>query len=256
MKAWPGRDAQCRDEDMRGMRKRLFLAVAFSCAAFWSVSAQERANPQQPTSEAAPVVGQEDLADIMGATQWRHLKLSFAGSVKNWGLADYEVAQIGKSFRRAAQFYPVFENIPVARLIGEISEPALAEVEKSIKDRDGAAFLKSFDKLTAACNSCHQAAKLGFIKMQVPTASPSAIRFSRRLKSEDQSPRPPNSTADSPWRTSGISTSAICSSPGSPYYCCSNGELRRNRSKLRPIVSSSICCGRTRSQASKWATGR
>ncbi|MGO9391233.1 MAG: hypothetical protein ACLP2E_13555, partial [Rhodoblastus sp.] len=115
---------------------RLFLAAAFSCAALWSVSAQERANAPQPTSEAAPVVGQEDLADIMGETQLRHLKLSFAGSLKNWNLADFEVAQIDKSFRRAAQLYPVFENVPVARLIAEISEPVLAEVKKSIKDRD------------------------------------------------------------------------------------------------------------------------
>ncbi|MGO9431779.1 hypothetical protein [Rhodoblastus sp.] len=151
---------------------RLFLAAAFSCAALWSVSAQERANAPQPTSEAAPVVGQEDLADIMGETQLRHLKLSFAGSVKNWDLADYEVAQIDKSFRRAAQLYPTFENVPVARLIAEISEPVLAEVKKSIKDRDRDAFLRSFDKLTTACNSCHQEAKLGFIRMQVPTASP------------------------------------------------------------------------------------
>ncbi len=102
----------------------------------------------------------------------RDLKLSFAGSLKNWNLADFEVAQINKSFRRAAQLYPVFGNVPVARLIAEISEPVLAEVKKSIKDRDSGAFLKSFDKLTTACNSCHQEAKLGFIKMQVPTASP------------------------------------------------------------------------------------
>jgi hypothetical protein len=151
---------------------RLFLVAAFSCAAVLSVRAQERTSPPKPESEAAQVVGAEDLADIMSATQLRHLKLSFAGSVKNWDLAEYEVARIRKSFATAAKFYPVFENVPVAKLIAEISEPALAEVDNSIAARDSDAFLKSFAKLTSACNACHQAAKLGFIKMKVPTASP------------------------------------------------------------------------------------
>ncbi|WP_294537575.1 hypothetical protein [uncultured Rhodoblastus sp.] len=151
---------------------RLFLAAAFSFAALGSVCAQERANPPQSTNEAAAVGGQEDLADIMHATQLRHLKLSYAGSVKNWDLANYEVARIGKSFRKAAQLYPVFENVPLARMIADISKPALAEVEKSIKERDSDAFHKSLNKLTAACNSCHQQAKVGFIRLRAPTASP------------------------------------------------------------------------------------
>jgi hypothetical protein len=151
---------------------RFFLVAAFSCAAVLSVSAQERTSPPKPESEPAQAAGAADLADIMSATQLRHLKLSFAGSVKNWDLAEYEVGRIRKSFATAAKFYPVFDNVPVAKLITEISEPALAEVDKSIAARDSDAFLKSFDKLTKACNACHQAAKLGFIKMKVPTASP------------------------------------------------------------------------------------
>jgi hypothetical protein len=150
---------------------RLFLAAVVSLAALGSVSAQERAKPPQTGSEAA-VVGQEDLADIMHVTQLRHLKLSYAGSVRNWDLAEYEARQMGKSFRRAAQFYPVVENVPLASLIAEISEPALADVEKAIKERDSAAFFKSFKRLTAGCNSCHQATGRGFIRIRAPTASP------------------------------------------------------------------------------------
>jgi mono/diheme cytochrome c family protein len=151
---------------------RLILAAVVSLAALGSVSAQERANPPQTGSAAATAVGQEDLADIMHVTQLRHLKLSYAGSVRNWDLAEYEARQMGKSFRRAAQFYPVVENVPLASLIAAFSEPALAEVEKAIKERDGAAFFKSFKRLTAACNSCHQEAGRGFIRIRAPTASP------------------------------------------------------------------------------------
>jgi len=141
---------------------RFILAAAFSCVAFWSVCAEEQA--------VAP--GARDLADIMSATQLRHLKLSFAGAVQNWDLAKYEVGQMQRSFASAAQYYPVFGEVPVAKLIGDISEPALAEVDKAITAHDRDAFLKSFEKLTGACNACHQAAKVGFIKIQVPTASP------------------------------------------------------------------------------------
>jgi hypothetical protein len=172
IEAGQGRDARCREQEWTGNEMRLFLAAVVSLATLGSIYAQERANPPQTGSEAAAVVGQEDLADIMHVTQLRHLKLSYAGSVRNWDLAEYEARQMGKSFRRAAQFYPVFENVPLARLIAEISTPALVEVEKAIKERDGDAFFKSFKRLTAACNSCHQETGRGFIRIRAPTASP------------------------------------------------------------------------------------
>ena len=50
--------------------------------------------------------------------------------------------------------------------------PPLGDVEKAIKARDGKAFAGAFDKLTAACNACHQAANRGFIVIQRPAASP------------------------------------------------------------------------------------
>jgi hypothetical protein len=74
-----------------------------------------------------------DLGDLMAATQWRHLKLSYAGDLRNWALADYEVGEIRKSFSAAAKLYPVFQNVPLAKLIADVSEPALKEIDKSIK---------------------------------------------------------------------------------------------------------------------------
>ncbi len=147
---------------------RLLLAAAFSCAAVWAACAQEPSSPPQTTAAA----GAPGLADIMGATQLRHLKLSYAGSLKNWPLAQFEVAQIRNSFQSAAKSYPEFGDVPVAKLINDISEPALVEVDKAIAAHDSAAFNESFKSLTKACNSCHQAAKVGFIRIQVPTASP------------------------------------------------------------------------------------
>ena len=97
---------------------RVIVAAVLCCMTFGAASAQQAFVP--------------DLADIMAGTQLRHAKLSYAGNVQNWPLAAYEVGQMTKSFDAAAKYYPEFQNAPVARLIGEISRPALADVQKSI----------------------------------------------------------------------------------------------------------------------------
>jgi hypothetical protein len=47
----------------------------------------------------------------MGAMQLRHFKLWYAGDVRNWGLARYELQQINVSFQEAVKYYP---NFPLA----------------------------------------------------------------------------------------------------------------------------------------------
>jgi hypothetical protein len=107
------------------------------------------------------------LGDIMGATQLRHFKLSYAGKLGNWELASYELGQIGDSLINAARLY---QNIPVEKI--NMVEQPLMDLSSAIKAKDGARFASAFADLTAACNSCHEAAHVGFITIQVPTASP------------------------------------------------------------------------------------
>lgn len=106
------------------------------------------------------------LSDIMVATQLRHFKLWYAGQVKNWELANYELAQIRASFEDATRLSP---NIPVASIM--ITQP-VDEVRSAIEAKDSAKFVKAIDKLTSACNSCHQAAGVGFIAIREPRTSP------------------------------------------------------------------------------------
>jgi hypothetical protein len=107
------------------------------------------------------------LSDIMVATQLRHFKLWYAGQVKNWELANYELAQIRASFEDATRLSP---NIPVASM-ATITQSA-DEVRSAIEAKDSAKFAKAIDKLTSACNSCHQAAGVGFIAIREPRTSP------------------------------------------------------------------------------------
>jgi len=52
-----------------------------------------------------------------------------------------------------------------------IAQP-LDALDRAIKNRDSARFTKAFSDLTVTCNACHEAAHVGFIRMQIPTTSP------------------------------------------------------------------------------------
>jgi hypothetical protein len=107
------------------------------------------------------------LADIMIETQLRHFKLWYAGREKNWALADFELGQIKDSFENASQ---IFTTIPLASKY-MIIQPA-NELDSAIEAKDSTKFAKAFDRLTAACNGCHEAASLGFIVIREPRTSP------------------------------------------------------------------------------------
>jgi hypothetical protein len=112
------------------------------------------------------------LGDIMDAIQWRHLKLSYAGKLGNWELASYELGQIQERLSTAARFY---QGIPI-EMINMIEQPLMA-LSEAIKAKNSSRFARAFADLTEACNSCHVAARVGFITIEAPTSSP----FSNQL---------------------------------------------------------------------------
>lgn len=107
------------------------------------------------------------LADIMGNIQLRHIKLWYAIKFKNWDLLDYELGQTKDSFTNAAVLY---RNIPV-EYVAAATKP-LNSLKDAVKSRDSSKLKRGFAELTTACNSCHEAAQLGFIFIKTPTYSP------------------------------------------------------------------------------------
>lgn len=150
----------------------LVMILSLSPILMPPVKAQERPAPAPQQADASSVPYVPELGDLMEMTQLRHFKLWYAGNVSNWDLANYELGQMKKSLDAAAKFYPVFKTVTIGKLIAEVSNPALAEIDRSIKARDSNGFLHAFDKLTDACNSCHQATGFGFIAIHKPTSSP------------------------------------------------------------------------------------
>jgi hypothetical protein len=107
------------------------------------------------------------LADIMGKIQLRHMKLWQAIETKNWGLLDYELSQTRESFDTAVILY---DNIPIELIIDVDKELGL--LLEAVKAKDAPSLERGFAGLTAACNSCHQAAGIGFIVIKRPGPSP------------------------------------------------------------------------------------
>jgi len=111
------------------------------------------------------------LVEIMMATQSHHSKLWLAGNARNWELADYQLDELKEGLEDAAKHIRDYKGIPVGSMIGNLMMTRIAEVENAIKARDLEKFALSFDKLTAACNSCHVGANRGFIVIQRPATS-------------------------------------------------------------------------------------
>ena len=103
----------------------------------------------------------------------RHSKLWFAGKSKNWTLASYELDEIKEGLDDAVKYYPVFKHdAPIAALLDKFTMQPLNELEKAIDRKDSSKFRIAFDRLTKACNGCHEAARQGFIVIKRPSYSP------------------------------------------------------------------------------------
>jgi hypothetical protein len=133
------------------------------------------ADANSPKSQDHPAAKTEayvpGLGEIMSLQQMRHAKLWLAGSHANWALADYELDELREGFDDASKLHPAHEGVPVAALIARLTPAPLEAVDKAIKGKSAAVFRKSFDSLTAACNTCHRAANHGFIQIRRPSGS-------------------------------------------------------------------------------------
>jgi cytochrome c553 len=149
--------------------KHIAIAAAACAAASLPVLAddQKPANPQEQNPPNSQERFVPRLNDLMVATQLRHFKLWYAGIVQNWPLANYELAQIRDAIADTERLYDKGGSKMSATMM-----PPTDDVEEAIKAKDGKKFTTAFTKLTAACNSCHEADGFGFIKIRDPRLSP------------------------------------------------------------------------------------
>ena len=144
------------------MTMKRFVTIAFL---FLGGASPVLAEDQKPANDQDRYLPPLNL--LMVATQLSHFKLWYAGVVQNWPLANYELVQIRTSINRAQSLYP---NTVKSNM--RAMAPATDEVENAIKAEDRLKFSKAYSKLTAECNSCHEATGFGFIRLRDPTLSP------------------------------------------------------------------------------------
>jgi hypothetical protein len=140
---------------------RTLTALAF--ALVFPLSAVQ-AEPKEPFTPG--------LGEIMTLQQMRHLKLWYAGQAGNWPLADYELDELKEGFEDIVKYQPTHDDAPTGTMATAVIEGEVAALNKAIAAKDRKQFAAGFDKLTAACNACHQSAKHAFIVVQRPTRNP------------------------------------------------------------------------------------
>jgi hypothetical protein len=134
-----------------------------------------RSSPPGGASTAAPTEAYAPgLGELMTLQQMRHTKLWLAGQAGNWELAAYELDELGEGFDDIVRFHPTHKDAPVApkdAIPRMITQP-LADLLAAVNDKDSAAFIRTYDALTTACNDCHRATNFGFNRVQRPESNP------------------------------------------------------------------------------------
>jgi hypothetical protein len=112
------------------------------------------------------------LHSMMHELGTRHASVWFAGEAANWDLADYMIHELEEVVERIEDVHPVYDDVPIADMIGEMTRPRIEEIEAALDAEDQTAFMAAFDGLTQACNQCHVAARRAAIVIQRPSAPP------------------------------------------------------------------------------------
>jgi hypothetical protein len=140
---------------------------------------------QAPTGAAASEL--ERLVQI-APTQSHSMKdvgdhwanLWFAVQAENWPLANFYFVQARQAVRwtvaiRPERQMPDGSTVDVRGLFNAIDPSAFAFVELALEDEDKAAVESAYREALTACQSCHAAVGLPFLKPTVPTAPPTTI---------------------------------------------------------------------------------
>src|SRR5271163_137552 len=82
--------------------------------------------------------------------QPRHLKLYYAGTQKNWELAEFELGELRSALQRITQMYPKYANNSVDEALRVIMAPKMLAVDTAIRAADSKQFAKAYGDLTEA----------------------------------------------------------------------------------------------------------
>ncbi|MBW7889509.1 MAG: hypothetical protein H3C48_00465 [Chitinophagaceae bacterium] len=118
------------------------------------------------------------FGEFMNTIEIHHAKLWFAGTDKNWPLAQYELDEMKETFDDLQKYVkgrPEVKEIPMI-------DPALKDLGQAIESKDVNRFKPAYITLTTTCNSCHLATEHGFNVITIPSAPPVTDQQFKRAK--------------------------------------------------------------------------
>jgi hypothetical protein len=113
---------------------------------------------------------QPGLGTVMIEYSYRFGTLYYAAKGGNWSLAAYQLKEM-----REIQEVGETTRPPRAEPLKAFESAYLDPLAKAIEAKDAKKFGTAFKATEQACNGCHAAAGFGYIKYQLPKASPSPL---------------------------------------------------------------------------------
>jgi len=154
------------------MHRRSIIALALTMTlASFAAGAQTSPTRSVASREHAAQEAKRFIPGLewfMNLIQIEHAKLWYAGGAGNWALAAYQLAEIKEIMADVQDLVPNFRKLPFADMIDTVVTGPVVDLETAIEGKDAKAFATGYDKLTDACNACHQAVGNGFIVLRRP----------------------------------------------------------------------------------------
>ncbi|MEJ2053833.1 MAG: hypothetical protein P8X42_07940 [Calditrichaceae bacterium] len=108
------------------------------------------------------------FGEFMSMIQVHHDKLWYAGTNKNWKLADFEVDEIKEIFGDIKTYRSERKESQMISMI----YPALDSVSAALDQKNLSMFKNSFSFLTKTCNNCHHVVNYEFNVVKIPDMPP------------------------------------------------------------------------------------
>jgi len=106
--------------------------------------------------------------------------LWFAGRAENWPLADFYLGETKSHLHWAVRRIPIRKDsqghdVHLEPILEAFENSQLAQLKKTIDDRDPDAFETTYKESLTVCYSCHKAADKPYLRPRVPAEPPSRI---------------------------------------------------------------------------------
>jgi hypothetical protein len=112
------------------------------------------------------------LGEYMTTIQLHAGKLWFAAKAGNWELAAYELHELEETMESVKKLNVEKNGVKISNVMDAVLQTQIAQLEKSIKQKNPTEFQNAYDETLSACNGCHTESGHRFIQIVRPAGPP------------------------------------------------------------------------------------